>query len=82
MGLVAGESLRGLAHEVKRLGAEVRLPAAWPSPLGYAPWVEQVLTNYVSNALKYGGRPPRVELGATLVDGRCVRFWVRDNGRG
>lgn len=82
MDLVAGESLRGLAHEVKRLGAEVRLPAAWPSALGYAPWVEQVLTNYVSNALKYGGRPPRLELGATVLDEGRVRFWVRDNGRG
>jgi PAS domain S-box-containing protein len=82
MGPIAAESLRNLAHEVKRLGAEVRLPSAWPAASGYAPWVEQVLTNYVSNALKYGGRPPRVELGAAVVDGRCVRFWVRDNGRG
>ena len=50
--------------------------------MGYAPWVEQVLTNYVSNALKYGGRPPRVELGAEVVDERRVRVWVRDDGRG
>lgn len=82
MAAVADECLRGLAHEVRRLGAEVRLPDTWPTALGYAPWVEQVLTNYVSNALKYGGRPPRVELGATPVDERSVRFWVRDNGRG
>ena len=82
MAAVAGECLRGLAHEVRRLGAEVRLPSTWPTALGYAPWVEQVLTNYVSNALKYGGRPPRVELGATPVDERAVRFWVRDNGGG
>jgi signal transduction histidine kinase len=40
-----------------------------------------VWVNYVSNALKYGGRPPRVELGATPQDG-VVRFWVRDNGAG
>ncbi len=82
MAAVAGECLRGLAHEVRRLGADVRLPVSWPKALGYAPWVEQVLTNYVSNALKYGGRPPRVEIGATPVDERRVRFWVKDNGRG
>jgi signal transduction histidine kinase len=50
--------------------------------LGYAPWVEEVWLNYISNALKYGGRPPRVELGAQVqVDG-YVKFWVKDNGAG
>ena len=82
LGPIAGESLAGLAYEVKRLRAEVLLPRSWPAAAGYAPWVEQVLTNYVSNALKYGGRPPRVELGATVLDDRRVRVWVRDNGRG
>ena len=82
LGVIAAECLEGLAHQVKHLGAEVRLPETWPSAIGYAPWVEQVFTNYVSNALKYGGRPPRVELGAAVVDERHARFWVRDNGPG
>ena len=79
---IAGDCLGGLAHEVKRFRAEVLLPDAWPAAEGYAPWVEQVLTNYVSNALKYGGRPPRVELGAAVLDDGRVRVWVRDNGKG
>jgi signal transduction histidine kinase len=82
LGRIAADSLAGLAHEVKRLRAEVRLPEVWPSAIGYAPWVEQVFTNYVSNGLKYGGRPPRVELGAAVVDERHARIWVRDNGPG
>jgi len=45
-------------------------------------WVEAVWANYISNALKYGGRPPRVELGATEQEDGWVRFWVRDNGPG
>jgi signal transduction histidine kinase len=59
--------------------------------------VEEVWANYISNAIKYGGRPPRVELGADQLppspsvstnpdapsDGAGqVRFWVRDNGDG
>ena len=36
----------------------------------------------MSNALKYGGQPPRVELGATEQEDGTVRFWVRDNGHG
>ncbi|MBI5443477.1 MAG: PAS domain-containing sensor histidine kinase [Deltaproteobacteria bacterium] len=82
LGLIAGECLVTLAHEVKRYGADIRLPGTWPAATGYAPWVEQVLTNYVSNALKYGGRPPQVELGFADLDGHRVRIWVRDNGRG
>jgi signal transduction histidine kinase len=67
--------------------AEIVLPdaSAWPEALGYAPWVEEIWVNYLSNALKYGGTPAaslRVELGATAQDDGMVRFWVRDNGPG
>jgi len=55
---------------------------AWPVALGYRPWVEEVWVNYASNAIKYGGWPPQVELGATVQDEGMIRFWVRDNGRG
>ena len=61
--------------------AELVTPERWPQAYGYAPWVEQVWLNYLSNGLKYGGRPPKLEVGATKIDG-AVRFWVRDNGAG
>jgi len=50
--------------------------------VGYEQWVEEVWVNYVSNAIKYGGQPPRVELGAETQPHGLVRFWVRDNGPG
>ena len=50
--------------------------------MGYGPWVEEVWTNDISNAIHYGGQPPRVELGATVEGENRVRFWVRDNGPG
>jgi PAS domain S-box-containing protein len=56
-------------------------PASWPQARGHGPWVEEVWMNYISNAIKYGGRPPQVELGASQEDG-SIRFWVRDNGGG
>jgi signal transduction histidine kinase len=70
--------------------AELILPeaSAWPPVVGYAPWIEEAWINYVSNAIKYGGQPPRVELGADadyqiLPNGRkLARFWVKDNGKG
>ena len=38
--------------------------------------------NYLSNALKYGGEEPQIELGATPEATGMVRFWIRDHGKG
>ena len=77
---IVAEAQQRLAYEIERLQAEIILPVAWPVVLGYGPWVEEVWVNYLDNALKYGGRPPRVELGARVQLDSMVRFWVRDNG--
>jgi signal transduction histidine kinase len=77
-----------LEHLIQDAHAEIIAPEHWPPAMGHRQWVEEVWANYISNAVKYGGQPPRVELGADLVpnnliaDTRRVRFWVRDNGRG
>jgi signal transduction histidine kinase len=44
--------------------------------------VAEVWANYLSNGCQYGGRPPRLELGADALEDGQVRFWVRDNGDG
>ncbi|KAA0252739.1 MAG: PAS domain-containing sensor histidine kinase [Acidobacteria bacterium] len=83
MGAVVADALKGLEHFVEQASARVLQPPSWPAALGHAPWVEQVWINYVSNAVKYGGRPPRVELGFTrLPDDGHVSFWVKDDGDG
>jgi len=79
MGALAAQALNQLADLRARTQADVSLPEAWPQALGYAPWVGEVWVNLLSNALKYGGSPPRLELGGER-DGTQVRFWVRDNG--
>ncbi|MBN2393722.1 MAG: hypothetical protein JXR84_23520 [Anaerolineae bacterium] len=79
---VMADIQRRLADAIIESRAEIVTPDRWPIVTGYQPWVEEILVNYISNAIKYGGIPPRIEVGAThLVDG-YVRFWVRDNGRG
>jgi PAS domain S-box-containing protein len=84
MGEVVSEALGRLDYLIEANQAEIVVPGNWPIALGYGPWVEEVWVNYVSNAIKYGGRPPRVELGAAAPDGGAgpVRFWARDNGPG
>jgi signal transduction histidine kinase len=79
---IVAEAQARLAYLIGEHQAEIILPEAWPAALGYAPWVEEVWVNYLSNAIKYGGRPPRVELGTAEQRDGTVRFWVRDNGPG
>ena len=62
--------------------ATVTLPERWPAALGYAPWLEEVWTNYLSNAMKYGGPAPQIVLGANESAHGFVHFWVRDSGPG
>ncbi len=91
---IVTEAQLRLIHLIGDTRAEIILQdmSAWPVARGYGPWVEEVWVNYLSNALKYGGQPPRVELGANPLstsltnegeeEGGMVRFWVRDNGQG
>jgi signal transduction histidine kinase len=84
MQYIVDTSLERLYFMAEQNQAEIIKPenGAWPVALGYAPWVEEMWTNYISNAIKYGGMPPKIELGATAQDDGMVRFWVRDNGTG
>jgi len=82
MASIVNLSLQRLTNMVEEYQAKIILPPSWPTTLGYGPWVEEVWTNYISNAIKFGGRPPRVELGATTEADGIVCFWVHDNGPG
>jgi signal transduction histidine kinase len=71
-----------LGQMINQTHAKIETPECWPTALGHAPWVEEVLANYVSNAIKYGGQPPRIQLGADVDLSGSLRFWVQDNGYG
>jgi two-component system sensor histidine kinase/response regulator len=82
MAHIVTEAQSRLAYMIRQYQAEIILPAGWPTALGYGPWVEEVWVNYLSNGIKYGGQPPRLELGATSQADGMLQFWVRDNGDG
>ncbi len=71
-----------LSPLISASAAWLEVPARWPVAIGYAPWIEEVWVNYLSNAIKYGGRPPHLILGADPQDKGTIRFWVQDNGAG
>ncbi|RKZ40888.1 MAG: hybrid sensor histidine kinase/response regulator [Candidatus Parabeggiatoa sp. nov. 3] len=71
-----------LASMIQQYQAKIKLAEIWPSVPGVRLWLEEIWINYISNALKYGGKPPHLELGAAPFPPDFVRFWVRDNGEG
>ncbi|MBN1138384.1 MAG: hybrid sensor histidine kinase/response regulator, partial [Anaerolineae bacterium] len=79
---IVAEAQHRLATMIAEYEAEMVVPDAWPAALGYGPWVEEVWVNYISNAILYGGRPPRVQLGAEAQPDGMIRFCVQDNGSG
>ncbi len=84
MGPIVAEVQDRLAFMINEYQAKLVVPTddEWPVVLGHGPWVEAVWTNYISNAIKYGGRPPQVTVGANVHPGGMAEFWVKDNGAG
>ncbi|MEN8098414.1 MAG: hybrid sensor histidine kinase/response regulator [Chloroflexota bacterium] len=82
MARIVRDASRRLDRMIRKSGTDIVHPDQWPVALGYGPWVEEIWVNYLSNAVKYGGDPPHIELGATRVNHDQLRFWVQDNGRG
>lgn len=78
----AAKAVERLHQEIQWRNATVTLPPTLPQALGYGPWIEEVWVNYLSNALKYGGDPPQITIGAEVEADTQVRYWVQDNGPG
>jgi signal transduction histidine kinase len=82
MNEIVDEALQRMGFLINERKPEIIIQDNFPNALGHAPWVEEVLANYISNAIKYGGNPPKIEIGATREPGEYVKFWVKDNGKG
>ncbi len=67
---------------IKEYNGQIIAPTTWPKVKGHADWIREVWANYIDNGLKYGGKSPQLELGATPENNGYVRFWVRDKGLG
>jgi len=79
---IIAEVQQRLAYLMQEHQAKIIISEYWPVALGHTPWIEEVWANYISNAIKYGGSPARVQLGATAQSDGMIRFWIRDNGPG
>ena len=66
---------------LKEKGAEVVLQEKIHNSLGYSVWIEEVWNNLISNAIKFGGSPLKIEIGSELKE-NSVCYWIKDNGPG
>ena len=78
---IAEQVMQRLSYMIKEYKANIILPDNWLVAKGYAPWIEEIWVNYMTNGIKYGGKPPKLELGSDQKDD-MIRFWVLDNGVG
>ena len=79
---VVTEACVRLEHMIDQYKGELTIAPDMPAVFGYPPWIEGVWANYISNALKYGGQPPKIEIGYEDRDDDMVWFYVQDNGAG
>lgn len=68
---------------IRNSGAQISIDPQLPDAIGVIAWIEEIFLNYISNAIKYGGKPPIIVI-SSCPDTRpeLVRYTVQDNGSG
>lgn len=79
---LATEACSRLEEFARKEEATIEFMGEWPTAFGHEQWIEEVWVNFISNAIKYGGKPPRIEIGSATVDNTFNKYWVRDHGPG
>ena len=70
-----------LQDDIRQSGRNIRL-ATLHDTESYAPWVEEIWVNYISNAIKYGGDTHTIDIGSDTTEDGHIRYWVKDQGPG
>jgi PAS domain S-box-containing protein len=78
---VVETALHNLDGDIRDSRASIELEPNLPKLKANRPVLIQVLTNLISNAIKFGGAQPRVRVRAEQDNG-IVRIWVEDQGIG
>ncbi len=81
MKIIIDTVLEHLSILIEENNAVIHTPDQWTPINSYSPWIEQVWINYISNAVKYGGIPPVIELREEIGK-KTVKYLVIDNGDG
>ncbi|MCC5849691.1 MAG: hybrid sensor histidine kinase/response regulator [Verrucomicrobia bacterium] len=81
---VVHDSLETLSTDLHAADTKLIKPSDFPDAMGLSAWIQAVWVNYISNAIKYGGKPGRIELICQKDPLNETHNWygVKDNGQG
>ncbi len=79
MNSIIAQKRREMSSIIEKYQGQIDIVTKLPIVWTYPAWIEKVWEIYIANALKHGGRPPIIQLGAN-PEGDYIRFWVQDNG--
>ena len=79
---IVNEAINRISKHYEDRKATFDLPLTWPVVMGHPQWIEEVWANLISNAIKYGGKPPKIVMGSEKLENGWHRFWIQDNGNG
>jgi signal transduction histidine kinase len=82
---VVTAAVQRIQPDIQKRGVQVNVEQPIPDALGYAPWLEEVLANLISNAVQYIGQEnpaPTITIRAETLNDGPVRYEVIDNGLG
>ncbi len=81
MATIVANARQRLKRQISESGAVIQVKEFEHTAIGYGPWLEEVWFNYISNALKYGGTPPVIEIDSHKENDTVI-YRIRDNGSG
>lgn len=79
---IIDSTIQRLKYQINQLSAKIHVDENLSNCVGYAAWIEEVFFNFISNALKYGGNPPIIEIYCEKLNDGYVKYSVKDNGNG
>ena len=78
------DALSQLSSDIEACQAKIDIAEQMPTVLGHRATVLRIVTNLLSNGMKFvaEGVRPEVRVWAESVDNHMIRLWVEDNGIG
>jgi PAS domain S-box-containing protein len=79
---IINEAIKRNTELIEKRLATILVSENFENLISYGPWIEEVFYNLISNALKYGGNPPKIEIFCQRINLDCIKYIVKDNGPG
>lgn len=75
-------TINRLKYQIEESSSTIKVHENIANCVGYSAWVEEVLYNYLTNAIKYGGNPPQIDIYSETSKDGFTTYCIKDNGQG